>query len=94
MLCYYFNASDAVKLITNDSLLVKVSLAGCKQTHRLKMATKMLQASEAFIAGLAGVRPLPSVTAQVALQVRLPLHCVCTKGAFEAHDRVGICKEE
>lgn len=58
------------------------------------MATKMLQASEAFIAGLAGVRPLPSVTAQVALQVRLPLHRVCTKGAFEAHNRVGIYKEE
>lgn len=58
------------------------------QTYRLKMATKMLQTSEAFIAGLTGVRPLPGVTAQVTLQVCLPLHRVCTKGAFKAHNRV------
>lgn len=58
------------------------------------MATKMLQASEALIAGLTGVRPLPGVTAQVTLQVCLPLHRVCTKRAFEAHNRVGTCKEE
>lgn len=48
----------------------------------------MLQTSEAFIAGLTGVRPLPGVTAQVTLQVCLPLHRVCTKGAFKAHNRV------
>lgn len=58
------------------------------------MATKMLQTSEAFIAGLTWVRPLPSVTAQVTLQVCLPLHCVCTKGAFEAHNRVRVCKRK
>lgn len=58
------------------------------QTYRLKMATKMLQTSEAFIAGLAGVWPLPSVTAQVPLQVSFPLHRVCTKRAFEAHNGV------
>ncbi len=62
--------------------------------YRLKMASKMLQASEAFIAGLTGVRPLPSVTAQVTLQVCLPLHRVCTKGTFKAHNRVGVCKEK
>lgn len=56
------------------------------------MATKMLQASEAFVAGLTGVWPLASVTTQVPLQICLPLHRVCTKGAFEAHD--GVCNEE
>ncbi len=58
------------------------------------MASQVLQASEAFIAGLTGVRPLPGVAAQVTLQVCLPLHRVCTKGAFEAHNGVGVCKEE
>lgn len=58
------------------------------QTYRLKMATKMLQTSEAFIAGLAGVWPLPGVTAQVPLQVSFPLHRVRTKRAFEAHNGV------
>lgn len=61
-------------------------------TYCLKMATKMLQTSEALIAGLTGIRPLAGVTAQVTLQICLPLHRVCTKGAFEAHNRV--CKEE
>lgn len=56
------------------------------------MATKMLQTSEAFIAGLTGVWPLASVTTQVTLQICLPLHCVCTKWAFEAHN--WVCKEE
>lgn len=65
-----------------------------EETYCLKMATKMLQACKAFIAGLTWVRPLPSVTAQVTLQVCFPLHCVCTKGAFEAHYRVGVCKIE
>ena len=58
------------------------------------MAAEVLQAGEALIAGLTGVRPLPRVTAQVALQVGLPLHSVGAKGAFEAHDVVGVCKEE
>lgn len=58
------------------------------------MATKMLQASKAFIAGLTGVRPLSSVAAQVTLQVSLPLHRVCAKGTLEAHNGVGVCKEE
>lgn len=58
------------------------------------MATKMLQASKAFIAGLTGVWPLPCVTAQVTLQVCFPLHRMCTKRAFEAHNGVGVCKEE
>lgn len=54
----------------------------------------MLQPSKALIAGLAWIRPLPGVTAQVTLQVCFPLHCVCAKGAFEAHGRIRICKEE
>lgn len=58
------------------------------------MAAEVLQTSEALIAGLTGVRPLPSVTTQVTLQVRLPLYSVGAKGAFEAHDGVGVCKEE
>lgn len=58
------------------------------------MAAEVLQASKSLIAGLTGVRPLPSVTAQVALQVSLPLHRVCTEGTFEAHNGVGVCKEE
>lgn len=58
------------------------------------MATKMLQACKAFIAGLTWVRPLSGVTTQVALQVCFPLHCVCTEGAFEAHYGVGVCKKE
>lgn len=63
-------------------------------THRLKMTAEVFQTSEALIAGLTGVRPLPSVTTQVTLQVRLPLYRVGTKGALEAHNGVGVCKEE
>lgn len=60
--------------------------------YRLKVAAEMLQTREAFVTRLTGVRPLASVAAQVTLQIGLPLHCVRTKGAFEAHD--GVCKEE
>lgn len=72
----------------------QIPLPASNWTHRLKMATEVLEASEAFIAGLTGVWPLPSVTAQVTLQVRLPLHRVGAKGAFEAHDGVGVCKDK
>lgn len=58
------------------------------KTYRLKVASEMLQTSEALVAGLAGVRPLSCVAAQVPLQVGLPLHRVRTEGAFEAHHGV------
>lgn len=58
------------------------------------MAAKMLQASKALIAGLTWVWPLPCVTAQVTLQICLPLHRVCTKRTFEAHDRIGVCEDK
>jgi len=56
------------------------------------MATKMLEACEAFIAGLTGVRPLSRVAAQVTLQVGLPFYRVCAEGTFETHHGVGVCK--
>jgi len=54
----------------------------------------MLQACKALVAGLTWIGPLPGVTAQVTLQVRLPLYSVSTKGAFEAHNWIGICNGE
>lgn len=63
----------------------------CGRPYRLKMAAEVLQTCEALVAGLAGVWPLPRVTAQVSLQVCLPLHRVRTEGALEAHGGVGIC---
>jgi len=54
------------------------------------VAAQVLQAGKALVAGLARVRPLACVAAQVALQVRLPLHRVRAEGTLEAHGGVGI----
>lgn len=59
-------------------------------THRLEVAAKVLQAGEAFVAGLAGIRPLARVTAQVPLQVCLPLDRVSAERALEAHGGVRV----
>lgn len=54
----------------------------------------MLEASEAFTAGLAGVWPLTRVASQVSLQIRLPLHRVRAEGAFKAHRGGGVWGQE
>lgn len=54
-------------------------------SYRLEVVPEVLQAGEPLPAGLAGVGPLPGVTAQVALQVRAALHGVGAERALEAH---------
>ena len=58
--------------------------------YRFKMAAQVFQPGEALVAGLAGVRPLARVAAQVALQVRLPLDRVRAEGTLVAHGGVGV----
>lgn len=65
-------------------------MARLQVPHRLKVAAQVLEASEAFTAGLAGVRPLTRVASQVSLQICLPLHCVCAEWALKTHRRGGV----
>lgn len=58
------------------------------------MAAQVLEAGEAFTAGLAGVRPLARVASQVSLQIRLPLHRVGAERAFKAHCGGGVWERE
>lgn len=59
-------------------------------SHRLKMAAQVFQASETFAAGLTGIRTLTCVTAEMTLQVCLPLYCVRAEWTFVAHRGSGI----
>lgn len=65
-------------------------MACIKVPHCLKVAAQVLETSEAFTAGLAGVRPLARVAPQVSLQIRLPLHRVCAERALKAHCGGGV----
>lgn len=54
-------------------------------SHRLKVAAQVFQTGKTLAAGLTGVRTLPCVTAEVTLQICLPLYCVRAERTFVTH---------
>lgn len=57
------------------------------------MAAEVIQPAESLPTGLAGVRPLSRVAAQVTLQVGFSLHHVAAEGALEPHPGQIICQK-